>query len=314
MQPVKVGIVGVGKIARDQHIPSMRANPSFSFAAATSRHAQAEGVRNFHSLREMLAGVPDLDAVAICTPPQTHYETARDALRHGKHVLLEKPPCTSLSQLSHLESLAAEQRVSLYQTWHSQHAPGVASAASLLAHRRLRGVRVVWKEDVRIWHPGQRWIWQPGGFGVLDPGINALSILTRLIAEPIFPVSSQLRVPSNCDTPIAASVRMESDSGFPIEVELDFRHTGIQTWDIDFDTDEGPVKLRAGGSELLVGNESTPRVPERLATEYASIYERFAQLVRRRESEVDGRPMQLVADIFLLGKRIEVEPFVDGTP
>jgi D-galactose 1-dehydrogenase len=76
MRAIRVGIVGVGKIARDQHIPSITANPAFEFAAASSRHAQAEGVPSFHSLEQMLSAVPELDAVSICTPPQTHYEAA----------------------------------------------------------------------------------------------------------------------------------------------------------------------------------------------------------------------------------------------
>ena len=41
--------------------------------------------------------------------------------------------------------------------------------------------RIIWKEDVHHWHPGQRWIWEPGGFGVFDPGINALSVLTEIL-------------------------------------------------------------------------------------------------------------------------------------
>jgi D-galactose 1-dehydrogenase len=298
MRPIRMGIVGVGKIARDQHIPSIVANPAFQFAAASSRHAKAEGVRNFLSLQEMLAEVPDLDAISICTPPQTHYETARLALESGKHVLLEKPPCTSLSQLIHLEQLAAAKGLSLYQT-------------EQLQRRRLTGARVVWKEDVRIWHPGQTWIWEAGGFGVLDPGINALSILTRLIPEPIFADAATLYVPSNCETPIAAQISLLCAGGARIAVELDFRHTGTQTWDIDFQTDSGPLKLIAGGGQLTVGHVPAPHDAGKLHSEYVSIYQRFAELVAQRRSEVDARPMQLVADIFLVGKRVSVEPFSD---
>jgi D-galactose 1-dehydrogenase len=311
MRPIRVGIVGVGKIARDQHIPSIAANPALQFVAASSRHAKAEGVRNFQSLQEMLAEVPDLDAISICTPPQTHYETARLALESGKHVLLEKPPCTSLGQLLHLEQLAASKGLSLYQTWHSQHAYGIAPAAEQLKARRLTGARVVWKEDVRIWHPGQTWIWEAGGFGVLDPGINALSILTRLIPEPIFADTATLYVPSNCETPIAAEISLLCASGTKIAVELDFRHTGTQTWDIGFDTDLGSLQLSAGGGQLTVGNVPVPHDAGKLHSEYVSIYQRFAELVTQHRSEVDARPMQLVADIFLVGKRVIVEPFSD---
>jgi D-galactose 1-dehydrogenase len=312
MRPIRVGIVGVGKIARDHHIPSLLANPSFQFTAACSRNAQTPGVRNFRSASEMLAALPELDAVAICTPPQLHYEEARLALAEGKHVLLEKPPCTSLLQLKHLESIAAHHSVTLYQAWHSQHARGVAAAVQLLQKCKLKSVRITWKEDVRMWHPGQTWIWEAGGFGVFDIGINALSILARLIEEPIFARSAILYIPANRETPIAASVLLGSASGIEIHLEVDFRHTGTQTWDIDMDTDGGTLKLSAGGSRFSEDSAPVPVEENTLASEYRSIYRRFADLVAHKRAEVDARPLQLVADIFLIARRIIVEPFADA--
>ena len=312
--PIRVGIVGVGKFAREHHIPSILANPDYQLAAACSPHAEVDGVRNYRSIQEMLSQAQDLDAVAICTPPQSHYEMARFALTHGKHVLLEKAPCTSLSGLSHLIYLAGTHALSLYQIWHSQHAPGVAPALALLKQRTLRGVRVTWLEDVRVWHPGQAWIWQSGGFGVFDAGINALSILTRLIDEAILPLSATLYVPSNCETPIAARIALQTASGAEIEVELDFRHAGVQTWDIGFDTDQGPLKLRAGGSHLTVGDSPLPHEAENLRSEYVSVYASFSQLIAQRRGEVDARPLELVADIFMLGKRVSVAPYTESPP
>lgn len=264
------------------------------------------------SIGEMLAQLPELDAVSICTPPQLHYEAARLALTSGKHVLMEKPPCTSLMQLLHLESLATAHSLTLYQTWHSQHAHGVAPAAQLLRQRKLKNIRVTWKEDVRMWHPGQTWIWEAGGFGVFDIGFNPLSILTRLIEEPIFPRTATLYVPSNCATPIAATVCLGTASGIGILLELDFRHTGIQTWDIDLETDDGELKLMAGGGKLTLDTVPVPIDESNLASEYRSIYHHFAELVAQRRTEVDKRPMQLVADIFLIATRIAVEPFLDS--
>jgi D-galactose 1-dehydrogenase len=312
MGPIRLGIVGVGKIARDHHIPSVVGNPSYQFTAVSSRNSQTPGVRNFHSIGEMLAQLPDLDAVSICTPPQLHYEAARLALTSGRHVLLEKPPCTSLTQLRHLESLATVHAVTLYQTWHSQHAHGVAPAAQLLRQHELKNIRVTWKEDVRMWHPGQTWIWQAGGFGVFDIGFNPLSILTRLIEEPIFASAATLYVPANCETPIAATANLDTPSGVEILLELDFRHTGTQTWDIDMETDGGALKLAAGGGRLMRDNVPVPIDESNLASEYRSIYRRFAELVAQKRSEVDASPMQLVADIFLIANRIAVEPFLDS--
>jgi predicted dehydrogenase len=311
MGPIRLGIVGVGKIARDHHIPSVVANPAYCFMAASSRNAQTPGVRNYQSIGEMLAQLPELDAVSICTPPQMHYEAARLALTSGKHVLLEKPPCTSVMQLAHLESLAAVHAVTLYQTWHSQHAHGVAPAAQLLRQRNLKSVRVIWKENVRTWHPGQTWIWEAGGFGVFDIGFNPISILTRLIEEPIFPRTATVYVPENRETPIAATVLLATASGVEILLELDFRHTGIQTWDIDMETNGGTLKLAAGGGKLALDTVRVPIDESNLASEYRSIYQRFTELVAQKRAEVDARPMQLVADIFLVARRVVVEPFAD---
>jgi predicted dehydrogenase len=311
MNPVRIGLVGIGKIARDQHIPAIAGNPHTVLVAAASRNGRVDGVANFISIEAMLDGAPDLDAVAICTPPQVHYEAAKLALAKGKHVLLEKPPCASVLQLDHLVHLARAAGRTLYQTWHSQHAHGVAPAQRLLATRKLRCARVTWKEDVRQWHPGQTWIWQAGGFGVFDPGINAISILTKLFAQPIFPRSATLFVPSNCAAPIAAEIELVIDGGAEVSVSLDFRHTGAQTWDIDFETDEGPLKLSAGGAKLSAGDAPVSSEPGALMSEYESIYRRFAELVAEGNSEVDARPLQLVADIFMTARNVAVEPFVD---
>jgi D-galactose 1-dehydrogenase len=94
-----------------------------------------------------------------------------------------------------------------------------------------------------------------------------------------------------------------------ISAALDFRQTGEQTWDIDIETNEGPLKLSAGGGILTIGNEEVPRDPGALESEYQSIYRDFAALIARGESEVDARPLQLVADIFLNAKRVTVEAF-----
>ncbi len=309
-KPTRIGVVGVGKIARDQHIPAIAANEAFTLVACASRHGHVDGIPNFPTIAEMLDDC-DLDAVAICTPAAGPLRSGEAGTGEGKHVLLEKPPCTSTLQLDHLTRLAADAGRTLYQTWHSQHAHGVAPAQRLLKERALEGIRVTWKENVRQWHPGQTWIWQAGGFGVLDPGINALSILARIVPEPFFPRAARLFVPSNCEAPIAAEIDFITASGKPIAAELDFRHTGVQTWDIDIDTREGPLKLSAGGAILTIGEQEVPRDPGALDNEYHAIYRDFAALIARGQSEVDARPLQLVADIFMTAKHITVEPFRD---
>jgi predicted dehydrogenase len=55
----------------------------------------------------------DTDAVLVATPPGSHYAVAMQALKHGKHVLVEKPLATSVAQAEDLVAVAAENDVQL---------------------------------------------------------------------------------------------------------------------------------------------------------------------------------------------------------
>ena len=180
MPPIKIAIVGVGKIARDQHIPVIAASPDFTLVCAASRNATVDGVPNFTNIDDMLSAFPDIQAVALCTPPQDRHLYASSALARGKHVLLEKPPGSTLSEVEGLVALAKQHRRTLFATWHSRFAPAVEAARAWLSTRNIASVRVVWKEDVRHWHPGQEWIWQPGGTLPPLPAVNkGGSVLTQ---------------------------------------------------------------------------------------------------------------------------------------
>jgi D-galactose 1-dehydrogenase len=90
-------------------------------------------------------------------------------------------------------------------------------------------------------------------------------------------------------------------------MDLDWRQTGPQTWDIEVETDAGQLKLSQGGAVLDLPGE-TRRDRDR---EYPGLYARFVDLVRAGESDVDVTPLQLVADAFLSGRRVTVEAFED---
>ncbi|MDE1985737.1 MAG: Gfo/Idh/MocA family oxidoreductase [Alphaproteobacteria bacterium] len=306
MKRLRIGIVGVGKIARDEHIPAISASPYFELAACASTHGEAESVPNFPTLNAMLTGCPDLDAVAVCTPPQEHYEEARLALLHGKHVLLEKPPCMTTVQLDQLVLQARRSDRTLFQTWHAQHGTAVDAAQRWLRSREVRRAQATWKEDVRQCHSGQDWIWQLGGFGVFDAGINAISILTKIIPEAIYVKTADLFFPGNCDSPIAADVTFATDYGAEVKAAFDFRYTGVPTWEIEVETDDGMLNLTAHRNSLTINGK--PEAVGTVVPEYASLYRRFAELIERHMSDVDKRPFQLVADLFLVGRRFLVEP------
>ncbi|HUD88021.1 MAG TPA: gfo/Idh/MocA family oxidoreductase, partial [Xanthobacteraceae bacterium] len=65
MNPVRLGIVGLGKIARDRHIPAIAGIPGIELAAVADPIADLDGVAHFASLDEMLTKASQIDAVAL---------------------------------------------------------------------------------------------------------------------------------------------------------------------------------------------------------------------------------------------------------
>lgn len=302
--PIRIGVVGVGKIARDQHLPAIEASPRFNLAAAASRNATVEGVANYRTIEDMLS-VGGIDAVALCQPPQARYEAAHAAIAAGMHVLLEKPPGATLAEVEQLRQAAAAKGVTLFAAWHARHAAGVEPARAWLASRQVLGVKIDWREDVRHWHPGQDWVFEPGGLGVFDPGINALSIATAIL--PAFHLKhARLSSPSNRQAPIKADLDYEIDGGAAVRVELDWLQTGAQTWDIVVTTDGGTLALREGGGKLEI--DGAPQPLDELG-EYPNLYAHFAALIAAGESDVDVAPLRHAADAFMAGERATVAAF-----
>ncbi len=308
LDPIRIAIVGLGKIARDQHVPALAADPAFRLVATVDPSGEGiEGVPCLPCLETLLAGGPGIDAVAVCTPPQVRHRLADAALARGLHVLLEKPPAAGLSEVAALEARAAASGATLFAAWHSRFAAGVAPAREWLAGQRVLGTTIVWREDVRVWHPGQAWIFRAGGLGVFDPGINALSIATHILPGPIHLLAAELDTPANREAPIAARLAMHDGGGAGITMDLDFLQTGPQSWDIAVETDSGRLLLQKGGAVLTLPDG----VRHGEDREYAGVYARFAELVRGGASEVDSEPLRLVADAFLRGTMRRVSAFVE---
>jgi D-galactose 1-dehydrogenase len=306
MHPIRLGLVGYGKIAQDQHVPAIRANPQFELVSVATLGQPCPGVDNFSSLAELLAHGPQVDAIAFCTPPQGRFALVQQALEAGKHVLVEKPPCSTLGEAMSLIDEVERAGVSGLFAWHSRFAPGVTNAKAWLQGKALKQVRVEWKEQVRKWHPGQAWIWQAGGLGVFDPGINALSIVTDLLPGKLFVQSAELSVPSNCQSPIAASMQMRSGEQVQVVAELDFDHSDNELWRIELHTDEGMMRLDSGGAQISVDGV-TQGVSEE--GEYPAMYKHFAQLIADKQSDLDLQPLRIVADSFFVGSKETVAEF-----
>jgi D-galactose 1-dehydrogenase len=295
---MKIALVGVGKIALDQHVPALAASSDWTLAATVSRNGSVPGIESHTDFAAFLAARPDVPVVSLCMPPMPRFAFAEAALQAGRHVMLEKPPGATLAEVHALQAMAADRGLSLYTTWHSRMAYAVAPAKAWLADKVIRRAHITWREDVRRWHPGQDWVFQPGGMGVFDPGINALSVLTEILPAPVHLTAATLTFPENCQTPIAADLVFSGQ----VTADFDWRQEGPQTWDIDIWTDLGHLALRMGGNRLeLDGREMAGE--DSIMGEYPALYARMAELVKTGASDVDLAPMVHVADAMTLGRR-----------
>jgi D-galactose 1-dehydrogenase len=302
--PMNVALVGIGKIAVDQHVPAIAASPDFALAATVSRKGKVAGVDAFTDFGAMLEARADIPVVSLCLPPVPRFLYAEAALLAGRHVMLEKPPGATLAEVHALQTLAAERGLTLYATWHSRMARGVAGAKAWLADKVITRAHITWREDVRKWHPGQDWVFEPGGMGVFDPGINALSILTEILPAPVHLQGATLEFPANRDTPIAAALQFSGN----VSAEFDWRQEGPQTWDIDVDTTDGTLSLRHGGNQLWIDGKEVAGSTG-IEGEYPALYARMAELVKTGSQDVDLAPMVHVADAMTLGRRVTTDAF-----
>ncbi len=306
----KIAIVGLGKISQDQHLPVVDASDDFTLAAVvSSRGLGHRDLPSFRTAAELYRALPDVGIVAVNTPPGARHAIAREALHAGKDVLLEKPPAATLTELADLEACANGKGRVLFATWHSIFNPAVDKARDLLAEGGVRSVRIEWREDVKKWHPGQDWVWEPGGFGVFDPGINALSIFARIMPSTPFVKSAELVYPSNRHTPIAATLVFSTADRPPpaLSADFDWREKGAEQWHMKIETADGrSARLFKGGAALSVDGKL---VVEAASEEYQRIYRHFSELLDARRSDVDAAPLRLVADAMLLGRRLAADPF-----
>ncbi len=307
----RIALLGFGRIARSQHLPAIERSSEFELVAVVDPAARAVGLPSFNRLEGFWKPAwPWMPS--RCASRRRCGTTPRGvALQAGLAVLLEKPPCATVAEVESLVERARRRSTHALRCLAFALRPGARSRTGWLANTKVQFASIRWREDVRQWHPGQRWIGAAGGLGVFDAGINALSLATRLLSSRLHVRDGHLYVPSNWATPIAASLELETGEGVPVQVELDWLGPANAEWDMRFVTDHGELRVSGGGAPLWIGGIERPLEP---VSEYAGVYARFAELIERDEIDVDAIPLQIVADAFLRCRRERVQPFIDDEP
>lgn len=303
--PLKTLIVGFGKIARDSHLPAIKASAEFDCVGAVDPKMESTGgLPVFPDLNSAATSLSP-DVIVLATPPRHRAELIRQCAEFGCHLLVEKPPCLNMQEARQIFIEPVMGDDTLFTAWHSQYAAAVNFLESWSEGKDLVAGKIIWKENAQRWHPGQDWLWSEGGFGVFDPGINALSMMTRLFPRQWGIRDCRLGIPENAAMPAKAEFSLVSANA-SIPVVLEFHDSNDDIWTIELKFASGEdVVISSGGSDLMIDQM---RVDLPRMDEYRAVYEMFFSLIENGFSEVHLDPLELVDEAMASTDRYSLPP------
>lgn len=192
---LQVGIIGLGNIARDRHLPAWNHVPFVEVAALadTSEAALQKAAalrpdaRQFSDWQELIA-LDDLDIVDICTPTALHAPMALAAMNRGKHVLCEKPLAANLAEVDELAAMAQTAGKLLMTGQVFRFLPVSAQLFAQIQDGRLGEIyftRAQWLRRRRL-PPAATFIQRSlsGGGPLLDIGVHVLDLACWFLGFP----------------------------------------------------------------------------------------------------------------------------------
>ena len=252
------------------------------------------GSKAFAGYADMLKQVPDLDAGGdLHAAGDLGGPIASDCLAAGKNVLLEKPPAGTVTEVTDI-ALAAKTagKVAFRDLPRPAQCSREAGCGQAGPANRSSPCRSPGRKTSAAGIRGRTGSSPPGGFGIFDPGINALSILTRIMPEPVFIETAELYFPANRQAPIAADLTLGTGfhEGEQLKAAFDWRQTGPQTWEIGIETRrwaEVEAQQRRGPGSRPMASRPSWAPPD----EYPDIYRDFATLLGAVPVQGRGRTL-----------------------
>jgi predicted dehydrogenase len=152
MERIRLGIIGMGRWARQCHLKNIRQLPSFQVAAISSRNQE-----NINKALEVIENEPiifkdwrnlveseEVEAVIVTTPNHTHEEIAYCALEAGKHVLVEKPPALTVEGCDRLIDVSTRTGRILQVGFELRYSGLYQRAKELIASGEIGKVQLMW--------------------------------------------------------------------------------------------------------------------------------------------------------------------------
>lgn len=139
---IRLAFLGCGKIAKAhaKRLRRHRTDVSVGFASRDAARADTfarDCGGTAHGTYEQALASPDVDAVAVVTPPNTHLELTIAALAAGKHVVLEKPPLPRAADFARVAEAAAAAGKQVFVAENYQYKPLLRRIRGLLADGQI---------------------------------------------------------------------------------------------------------------------------------------------------------------------------------
>ncbi|MWV48673.1 gfo/Idh/MocA family oxidoreductase [Rathayibacter sp. VKM Ac-2803] len=191
--PLRVGIIGVGKIS-EQYLANLPTFPGLRLVAVADLNterarevADGQGVRAL-SVDELLAD-PEVDAVLNLTIPAAHVEIGTRALEAGKHVFAEKPLGLDPAEAAPMLDLAERLGLRVGSAPDTVLGTGIQTARRTLDSGLIGdpiAAQVQWTAPGHErWHPAPEFYYQPGGGPLLDMGPYYLTALVHFFGPVV---------------------------------------------------------------------------------------------------------------------------------
>ncbi|WP_263165020.1 Gfo/Idh/MocA family protein [Streptomyces sp. SCSIO ZS0520] len=279
MEPLRIGVVGLGVISRF-YLDAFPRLPGTELVAVCDLREEAlaphraAGLPCYDDHRRMLAEA-GLDAIVVNVPNDAHEGVCRDALEAGVAVCVEKPLTLRLEEGRALTELARARGTVLFTAFHRRYNDNVLALRDGLAEdAAVEQLTVRYLEKIEE-HVGQdRWYLDPercGGGCVADNGPNAFDVARLFLGELTVESAEVVRDEAGVDR--QAVVRLRSADGVPATVELDWSYPHGEAKDVTVRLKDGTERR----ADMLAGHHE---FKSSLKHEYVGVLEEFTAAVR----------------------------------
>jgi predicted dehydrogenase len=193
--PMRLGIIGAGSIAQTIHLPILKKFEDVHLEAICDMDrakagfvAQKFGIPRFYGDPQHLLALPEVDAVMILTPTNSHLALALMALEAGKPVMVERPVARKVSEAEKMAEAARRAGKILMVAMNHRFRPDSMILKNFIAGGELGDVFMVrcgWLKKKGRWARGD-WVTHKrlsGGGVLMDIGLQMLDLALWLIGS-----------------------------------------------------------------------------------------------------------------------------------